>query len=240
MSRLPLYVQIAKRLVEYLDEHPDQCSGNKLPPEERLAQLLNAGRNTVREALMYLEREGIVTKRQGSGNYLHRSVLATRAYVDTSISFADLIRRKGFEPSATPLSPKERRPDAIMARKLDLPEDTVFEVLERMYLADGHPAAYCVNFVPSEIIVNPNSAAYFGPIFAFLKDCCAQDLSHTIEEISTECATGAVASALRIPEGQPVLVWEEIHYNILDRPVATTVAYLNTDYIKLVLLHKLP
>jgi GntR family transcriptional regulator len=239
MSRLPLYIQVAQRLVDYIEENPDPASGNKLPPEERLPDILDASRNTVREALMYLERGGVITKRQGSGNFFHRSVLDVRAHVDTAISFAEVISRKGLEPSATPLSVIDHRTDSAMAQNLLLPNNTVFQVLERSYLANGQLAVYCLNFVPRDAISNPKSDAYLGSIFAFLKECCGQDLCHTIEEISTKSATAQIASVLHVPEGHAVMVWEETHYNVSDQAVAVTMAYMNSDLTRLVLLHKL-
>ncbi len=44
--------------------------GSRLPPERTLAEQLNVGRNSVREALRILEIMGIVTSTQGAGHFI--------------------------------------------------------------------------------------------------------------------------------------------------------------------------
>ncbi len=44
--------------------------GQRLPPERDLAELLQVGRNSVREALRTLSLMGFITSTQGSGNYV--------------------------------------------------------------------------------------------------------------------------------------------------------------------------
>ncbi|MPM20939.1 Transcriptional regulator NanR [bioreactor metagenome] len=44
--------------------------GDKLPPERELAEALNVGRNSVREALRVLNIMGVITSEHGAGNYI--------------------------------------------------------------------------------------------------------------------------------------------------------------------------
>jgi GntR family transcriptional repressor for pyruvate dehydrogenase complex len=44
--------------------------GSKLPTERKIAETLSIGRNSTREALRILENMGVVSCRQGSGNYI--------------------------------------------------------------------------------------------------------------------------------------------------------------------------
>ena len=44
--------------------------GQKLPTEKELCEMLNVGRNTLREAERILQSHNIVTIRQGSGTYI--------------------------------------------------------------------------------------------------------------------------------------------------------------------------
>ncbi len=44
--------------------------GDKLPTERELSEMLNLSRNSVREALRTLDNMGLISCRQGSGNYL--------------------------------------------------------------------------------------------------------------------------------------------------------------------------
>ena len=51
--------------------------GDRLPPERELAELFDASRNSVRDAMRVLEQMGLIESRQGDGTYV-RSVSAER------------------------------------------------------------------------------------------------------------------------------------------------------------------
>jgi len=51
--------------------------GSKLPAERKLAETLSIGRNSTREALRILENMGVITCRQGSGNYITGNMTKT-------------------------------------------------------------------------------------------------------------------------------------------------------------------
>jgi GntR family uxuAB operon transcriptional repressor len=50
--------------------------GDKLPPERQLAETFKAARSTVRRALDRLERDGLVSRRLGSGTFVGASAVA--------------------------------------------------------------------------------------------------------------------------------------------------------------------
>lgn len=88
-SELPLYLQISERL------HRDICAGRypvggRLPPERQLAQQMQTAVGTLRKALETLEQQGLLTRRQGSGNYVARRDGGQGIY-----SFFHLERRDG-------------------------------------------------------------------------------------------------------------------------------------------------
>lgn len=56
--------------------------GDKLPPERQLAVTFKAARSTVRRALDKLEKEGLVSRRLGSGTFVGSSAAAGRRPVD--------------------------------------------------------------------------------------------------------------------------------------------------------------
>jgi GntR family transcriptional regulator len=66
---VPIYVQIVNQ-VKYLVACGRLAPGEELPPIRVLAEQLLVNPNTVARAYLELEREGIVTKRHGSGTYV--------------------------------------------------------------------------------------------------------------------------------------------------------------------------
>ncbi|ANB62197.1 FadR/GntR family transcriptional regulator [Anoxybacteroides amylolyticum] len=64
-----VYVEILQQLYRIIEED-GLSAGNKIPSERELAERLNAGRSSVREALRSLEFLGIIETRRGEGTYL--------------------------------------------------------------------------------------------------------------------------------------------------------------------------
>ncbi|WMS44943.1 GntR family transcriptional regulator [Acuticoccus sp. MNP-M23] len=72
-TALPLYRQIGELLVREIDAGR-LLEGERLDPERDMAAQLGTSVGTLRKALAFLEREGLLERRQGSGNYVrHRS-----------------------------------------------------------------------------------------------------------------------------------------------------------------------
>lgn len=61
--------QAAERLIDLIRQNR-YVPGDKLPTETELSELLEVGRNTVREAVRILVSRNIVTVRQGSGTFI--------------------------------------------------------------------------------------------------------------------------------------------------------------------------
>ena len=66
---VPIYLQIVNQ-VKYLVACGRLAASEELPPIRVLAEQLLVNPNTIARAYMELEREGIVTKRHGSGTYV--------------------------------------------------------------------------------------------------------------------------------------------------------------------------
>jgi GntR family transcriptional repressor for pyruvate dehydrogenase complex len=66
-----LYNVIMRRITEFIKEQKLEY-GDKLPPERELAMALSVSRASVRQAITALAARGVVTMRQGDGNYISK------------------------------------------------------------------------------------------------------------------------------------------------------------------------
>lgn len=64
-----LYIQIADSIMEYIKDKK-LVEGDKLPSERVLSESLKISRNSVREALRFLETQGIITVHTGIGSFI--------------------------------------------------------------------------------------------------------------------------------------------------------------------------
>jgi GntR family transcriptional repressor for pyruvate dehydrogenase complex len=69
VSKDLLYVKVADAIQSYINTNKLQ-PGDKIPSERELAEMLQIGRNSVREALRVLENEGIIEVKTGKGVYV--------------------------------------------------------------------------------------------------------------------------------------------------------------------------
>ena len=76
----PLYLEAKTELMKMFKK--GDFKNNKLPPEDKLSEMLGISRSTIWEALIALDREGIITKKQGIGNLIHRSTLEIKMRID--------------------------------------------------------------------------------------------------------------------------------------------------------------
>lgn len=64
-----LYIQIADSIMEYIKDKK-LVKGDKLPSERVLSESLKISRNSVREALRFLETQGVITVHTGIGSFI--------------------------------------------------------------------------------------------------------------------------------------------------------------------------
>lgn len=111
---VPIYLQIVNQ-VKYLVAAGRLAPGEEVPPIRTLAEQLVVNPNTVAKAYHELEREGVVTKKHGSGTYI--------------------------SDNGSPLARRERvkiltqRVDALLAeaRHMDVPLDEVVQLIHQRH-----------------------------------------------------------------------------------------------------------
>jgi len=137
LSNLPLYQQLQRALRLAIDQHilaPDDA----LPAERDLATDFDVSRITVRKALDGLVEEGLLVRRQGSGNFVSARVEKNFAMLT---SFSEDMRARGRSPrtvwlkrSAGTVTPEE-------SLTLRLSPGTPVYRFHRLRFADEAPMA---------------------------------------------------------------------------------------------------
>ncbi len=136
-SNLPLYQQLQRALRLAIDQHilaPDDA----LPAERDLAAEFEVSRITVRKALDGLVAEGLLVRRQGSGNFVSTRVEKNFAMLT---SFSEDMRARGRTPRSVWLKRSTGTVTPEEALTLRLSPGTPVYRFYRLRFADDAPMA---------------------------------------------------------------------------------------------------
>lgn len=129
------YNLVRERIIGLLQ---DLNVGDLIPPERVLAEDSNVSRLTVRRAVDDLVRDGILTRRQGSGTYVARPVITQSP---TASTFSISMRERGLTPATVVLSTEQREAGPQLSWRMRVAPAEPLLVIRRLRLADDEPVA---------------------------------------------------------------------------------------------------
>ena len=92
----PLSV-LAKDEILRMLENKEYLPGDMLPSLEEFCKKIGVSRTTLREALKMLEKDGVVTLKQGVGTYVSKGWVFLKDSLNTLRSSSEMLRSFGFE-----------------------------------------------------------------------------------------------------------------------------------------------
>ncbi len=122
--------------------------GTALPGEPTLARQLVASRPAVREALVRLETEGLIHKRQGAETAVNRAAVEIAARLDQQNDNEEIIKAMGRKASMDVLEAGVVSLDEADSTALEVPVGTDALRVAKRWRADGVPVVLAINLVP--------------------------------------------------------------------------------------------
>lgn len=225
------YRQVKTRLRELIDRLGAEGT-LRLPAEERLATSLGVSRATVRSALHSLQKEGRIRRLHGAGTFINRHVLGVKANLAEAGAFVDLLTGAGYEVAQrTSLHQTPLPEEATTA--LELPAGEPGWVVERVFTANGRPAIFSVDHVPSRLLCDPSRIPEpMESTFEFVEAHAGRSVCYSVAEVRPLLPTPQVRTVLEIEPDHPLLFLRHIHVHAGESPLAVTTAYVNDDYLR--------
>lgn len=158
-----LFTEIVRKLREIIEQQRIPIGG-KLPSERELAERLEVGRSTVREALRSLELLGLIETRRGEGTFLadfrkHKlvEVLATFILKDTKSLEDILSTRQALEKQALFEMSAQNALNLVGLKKaLETTDDIQQEwLVKELIIASGNRLALKIWLLLNEYSSNP-------------------------------------------------------------------------------------
>lgn len=239
---------LAKRKVRQMIQEIYARSEMRLPTEPEIAAHIGISRETVRSALLSLQKEGIVARRHGRGTFLNYGVVEQPANMGEGKPFLSVIQDSGYaaeatilhhlrfrtsEPNASPAWIRTLFDEHVKGRLVSKGDD--YLVIVRMFQADTVPVILAVDFLSRDsLLESTNSSDQFGDsIYEFVQTHTEEPIAYSVAELAASRPDPQVAEYLEISPQYPLLLLLHLHYWEQSRtPIAVTCAFVNSDRIR--------
>jgi len=226
-SPVPVYYQLYEGLRSQLGAGPF-APGARLSTERSIAESIGVSRQTVRQALARLEREGLVHRRQGDGTYVSEPRLEGSLRVLTG--FTSELSRRGLRVRNRVLDLKLVTPPAAVRDTLGTgPARDSAVMLRRVRLLDGAPATLETVWMPAERCAPLLDIAMENrSLYATLRELGIEP-HRAVERLGATVLDEFEASELDRRPGDPALLVERTTYDRDDRPIEAVKSLLRAD-----------
>jgi len=237
----PLYLEAKIELINMIRK--GDFKNNKLPPEDKLSEMLGISRSTIREALITLDREGIITKKQGIGNLIHKSTLEVKMRIDLVQDFIKLLENGGYKASVKRINSEWI--DNVPQLDIKIPpiKDKKYFLNEFLYLADNQPAILATNIIPESALNMPLQKGIpfnsFKGFFNLLSKYTNEEVSHSITRFIPSKVDVRIGKILKIKENEPIIKREEFYYGIFDNLICCSEISFHPRLVNLTIVRKL-
>lgn len=114
-SPIPAYYQLKAIILDKIREG-EYRADEIIPSEREFSDSLNISRMTVRQALNQLVAEGVLYREKGKGTFVSKPKFEQR----NIMSFSDLVRKKGLNPSTKILNFEKIKPSVEICNALEI------------------------------------------------------------------------------------------------------------------------
>jgi GntR family transcriptional regulator len=232
VSKVPLYISVKKSILKAIQSGVFNQT-NQLPSEKFLAEKFNVSRATIRSALQSLEDDNVIKKQQGVGTFLTHKNFLVKLRIDKIKGFYQLLRDSGHDPSIREEAVYRKSIDHRISRQLNVSEDTEVLIIQRTLLGNRKPAIHLREYMTVRLLTRtPKIEALPASIFEISEQFLSQKIEYSVSEIIPAIVDRTMMEALGLPEGDPILRLEEIHFNGNNEPIIFSEVFVNDHMIR--------
>ncbi|MEJ2412377.1 MAG: GntR family transcriptional regulator [Anaerolineales bacterium] len=224
--------QVKAYMLSYITQNKLKRN-DQLPSEAAISKELGVSRNTLREAYISLENEGIIVRRHGIGTFVANPPLIQDSLNDFS-PFAQIIQNVGYTPNFKTLAIEKVSPPPEVKDVLKLEGNEQVRKISRLVYADQKPVIYVEDHLPPDVDSQVDSWKDFkGNMVEVLVAALATPLHQIQSYIRAGSLPAGISQYLDLPEEIPVLSVRSTIFNKENRPVTFSRLWFNSDVIEL-------
>jgi GntR family transcriptional regulator len=194
-----------RRRLRHLVTDGTHRPGERLGGERDLAASLGVSRETLRQALTALEREGVVLRVRGRGGGTFVAPRKVERDLTRIVGVPELLRTQGFTAGSQVVSAALEPADETVAKALELePGDPVARIV-RLRLADGGPISLENACFPARRFPGLFNLPLGGSLYELFAEEYGIRPGEALEQIEVVLAGDEEAVLLRSAVGAPLL-----------------------------------
>jgi GntR family transcriptional regulator len=223
----PLYAQVKALLLRRIGSGGWK-PGEMLPNENELAAEYNVSQGTVRKALMALETEKMLVRRQGVGTFVARHSRDQALFQFFRIVGLDDSR---LTPTSTVLTQRTMRAKGDQAARLKVDPGAALHAIVRIRHLNGVPAIFERIFVP--VTLMPDLAIEEGKdmgdeMYVIYQERFGISIARVAERLAAVTASAEEARHLKLEVDAPILEVSRVALDVNGRPVELRISRCDT------------
>jgi len=238
MLKSQLHVQARDQILAITRQRKLQA-GDKLPSETELGQAIGVSRNTIRDALMILERDGVIVRQHGIGTFLTPSPQHLKTGLHQMLPIPELITASGFTPHVKNLTVTETSSPSPAHQILNIPANESLQTITLLFLADKRPAIYVTYWLIPSLNANKIKWDEFdGHMVNFVEQFTPARIHHTVARIHAVTATKELADTLKVKRASPLLKMTHTAFGANGQPVYCSVSFQDSDLLEVTVVRQ--
>lgn len=225
---------IRESLENYIEEHHLQA-GDQLPSEIILTKLFKVSRPTLREGFKLLQKDGMITTRNGAGTFLCDTSRQIQNPLAVLNSIGTMIQNAGFAVGQNILEITHGTAEPEWAERLQLEENEGVVVMKRLRTADDQPVTMAWNIFPERLVGTKLDDGIDTSIFYHLKTQCGIHIVSALTDIQALDSSDLYDKAAADFLGDTTILLKQLHFDEKAVPTFYSLDYIRTDMIKLTL-----
>ena len=228
-ARKPKYGQIQDLILANI-RRGQWAPGDQVPPERKLAEIYKASVGTVRNALQNLVNQGYLSRRQGQGTFVKKSVEHTDSlrYFRFTTDFDAVVQALSIKC----LHPPVRVVRPQIASWLGLSADSKLFELQRLFFLGRKPMVHVTSYLPEKLFGNFDSysqeALEESPLYLLIEKNYRMPTLSLRERFCAVSADARIARMLRLEPGTPVMKIMMVAFTSRHTPYEYQVSYCDT------------
>ena len=223
----PLYAQVRKLLTQRIGAGIWK-PGDLLPSEFQLAAEYNVSQGTMRKALVSLEADRLIVRRQGKGTFVARHSRPEALY-----HFFRMVGLDGQRliPASVVLTQRVQRATRDQSCRLEVAAGTMLHAIVRIRTFNGRPAIFERIYVPVSLMaglaITPGVEMPFE-MYVIYQEQYGITIARATERLASVAATAMEARHLGVEPGAPLLEVARIATDVNGATVELRISRCNT------------